>query len=69
MPKLHAFVRYKYDKRKKEVYYDEHERSDVVIYRKEWLKRMFEYQKFMKEFDSDTMDIVLESQLKLEEKN
>ena len=53
--------KYKYDKRKKGVYYDGHERSDVVKYRKERLKRMFEYQRLMKDFDSNMMNIVLES--------
>ncbi|PKK80041.1 hypothetical protein RhiirC2_725359 [Rhizophagus irregularis] len=56
---------YKYDERRKGVYYDGHERPDVVLYRKEWLKRMFEYQKFMKEFDGDMMDIVSEPHLPL----
>ncbi len=51
---------YKYDEKKKGVYYDGHERPDIVAYRKEWLKRMFEYQKYMKVFDSDMLDIVLE---------
>ncbi|PKK56498.1 hypothetical protein RhiirC2_634119, partial [Rhizophagus irregularis] len=37
---------------------------DVVKYRKEWLKRMFEYQRLMKDFDGDMMDIVSEPQLK-----
>ncbi len=59
---------YKYDERKKGVYYNGYERSDVVSYRKEWLKRMFKYQKYMKNFNSDMLDIVLEPQLKLEEK-
>ncbi|RGB25043.1 hypothetical protein C1646_772283 [Rhizophagus diaphanus] len=59
---------YKYDERKKGVYYDGHERPDVVKYRKEWLERMFEYQKFMKNFDGEMMDIVSEPYLKQEEK-
>ena len=59
---------YKYDERKKGVYYDGYERPDVVKYRKEWLKRMFEYQKLMKDFDGDMMNIVSELQLKSEEK-
>ncbi|CAB5365859.1 unnamed protein product [Rhizophagus irregularis] len=62
------FWGYKYDERKKGVYYDGHERSDVVIYRQEWLKRMFEYQKFMKDFDGNMMDIVSEPHLKPGEK-
>ncbi len=59
---------YKYDERKKGVYYDGHEWPDVVSYRKEWLKRIFKYQKYMKDFDGDMLDIVLELQLKSEEK-
>ncbi len=59
---------YKYDERKKGVYYDGHERPDVVKYRKEWLEKMFEYQKYMKVFDGDMLDVVLETQLKPEEK-
>ena len=59
---------YKYDERKKGIYYDGHERLDVVIYRKEWLKRMFEYQKLMKDFDGDLMDIIIEPQLNPGEK-
>ena len=59
---------YKYDERKKGVYYDGHERPDVVKYKKEWLERMFEYQKYMKVFNSNMLDVVLEPQLKPEEK-
>ncbi|PKY46319.1 hypothetical protein RhiirA4_320161 [Rhizophagus irregularis] len=62
------FWGYKYDEKKKGVYYDGHERPDVVEYRKEWLKRMFEYKKSMKDFDGDMLDVVLEPQLKPEEK-
>ena len=50
--------------KKKGVYYDGHERSDVVAYRKEWLNRMFEYKKYMKDFDGDKLDNILEPQLK-----
>src|SRR6266498_4034874 len=59
---------YRYDERKKGIYYDGHERLDVVEYRKEWLERMFMYKKRMKEFDGDMLDIVLEPKLELEEK-
>ena len=59
---------YKYDKRRKGVYYDGHERLDVVAYRKEWLKRMFVYKESMKDFDDDMLDIILELQIKLGEK-
>jgi hypothetical protein len=39
-----------------------------VAYRNEWLKRMFEYRKSMKDFDGDMLDVVLEPQLKPGEK-
>ncbi|CAG8716576.1 21856_t:CDS:2 [Rhizophagus irregularis] len=55
---------YKYDERKKGGYYNGHERPDVVKYRKKWLKRMFKYQRLMKDFNSDMMNIVSEPQLK-----
>ncbi|KAG1474600.1 hypothetical protein G6F56_000260 [Rhizopus delemar] len=35
----------------KSIYYDGHERSDVVQYRKEWAKRMLQYRKQMNTFD------------------
>src|SRR6266540_5531746 len=54
----------KYNKKKKGVYYDGYERPDVVAYRKEWLNRMFEYKKYMKDFDSNMLDIILKPQLK-----
>ncbi|PKK56432.1 hypothetical protein RhiirC2_671666, partial [Rhizophagus irregularis] len=62
------FWEYRYDEKKKEVYYDRHEWPDVVEYRKEWLKRMFKYKKSMKDFDGDMLDVVLEPQLNSEEK-
>ncbi|CAB5381514.1 unnamed protein product [Rhizophagus irregularis] len=62
------FWGYRYDEKKKGVYYDGHEWPDVVEYRKEWLKKMFEYKKSMKDFDGDMLDVVLEPQLNLEEK-
>lgn len=37
----------------------------MVKYKKEWLKRMLEYKKSMKDFDSNILDVVL---LKLKEK-
>ena len=50
---------YKYDERKKGVYYDGHERLDVVEYRKGWLKRMFTYKKRIKEFDGDILEVTV----------
>lgn len=54
---------FRYDENKKGVYYDGHERPDVVAYRKEWLKRMFTYKKSMKDFDGEMLEIVIEPQL------
>src|SRR6266540_1988787 len=59
---------YKYDERKKGVYYDRHERPNMVEYRKGWLERMFTYKKRMKEFDGDMLEIILEPKLKSGEK-
>ncbi|CAG8578641.1 11272_t:CDS:2 [Scutellospora calospora] len=54
---------FRYNEKRKGVYYDGHERPDVVIYRREWLNRMFTYRKYMKTFDGDILDIVLEPKL------
>ncbi|CAG8784764.1 15844_t:CDS:2, partial [Acaulospora morrowiae] len=50
------------------IYYNGHEQSDVVIYRKEWLNRMFEYRKYMKSFNGKMLDIVIEPQLESSKK-
>ena len=59
---MHAWG-YKYDEKRKSIYYDGHERPDVIAYRKEWLKRMFVYKKSMKDFDGDTLNTIIELQL------
>ena len=59
---------YKYNKRKKDVYYDKHERSDIVKYRKGQLERIFTYKKYMKEFDDNILEVILKPELKSEEK-
>ncbi|CAG8594657.1 12932_t:CDS:2 [Gigaspora margarita] len=64
---MHA-LGYKYDERKKGVYYDGHEQPDVVLYRKGWLERMFKYKKNMKDFTSDMLEIIVEPELKYAEK-
>jgi len=51
---------YKYNEKKKRVYYDGYERLDIMIYKKEWLKKMFKYQKYMKDFNDNILDIILE---------
>ncbi|PKY59893.1 hypothetical protein RhiirA4_281522, partial [Rhizophagus irregularis] len=62
------YMGFKYNKKKEFIMMDMHKRPDVVAYRNEWLKRIFEYRKSMKDFDGDMLDVILESQLKLGEK-
>ncbi|CAG8706429.1 21423_t:CDS:2, partial [Dentiscutata erythropus] len=57
-----------YDERKKGVYYDGHERPDVVAYRKEWLERMFRYKMYIKDFVGDMLEIVIEPELESDER-
>ncbi len=47
--------------KKKKVYYDRHKRSDMIAYRNKQLNKMFEYKKYIKDFDDDKLDIILES--------
>ncbi|KAG2214149.1 hypothetical protein INT45_012098 [Circinella minor] len=44
---------YSYRANKKAVYYDGHERADVVQYRKEWASKMVEYNHFMEKYNED----------------
>ncbi len=60
--------KYKYDERRKGIYYDRYEQLDIIKYRKKWLERMFEYQKYMKVFDGNILNVILKSQLKPKEK-
>lgn len=39
-----------------QVYYDGHEREDVVQYRKEWTKRMLAYSEKMRRYEGDNME-------------
>jgi hypothetical protein len=47
---------YSFQQHHKGIYYDGHEREDVVQYRKEFLEKMFEYEKYMSKFDGEFMD-------------
>ncbi|ODQ76870.1 hypothetical protein LIPSTDRAFT_757 [Lipomyces starkeyi NRRL Y-11557] len=42
-----------------DVYFDGHERDDVVKYRQEWARRMIEHRSQMKEFDGEDCQIVI----------
>ncbi|RIB19325.1 hypothetical protein C2G38_1922798, partial [Gigaspora rosea] len=61
-------LKYKYDERKKSVYFDGHEWPDVLIYRNEWLERMLTYKKYMKDFMGDMLEIIVEPELDYDEK-
>jgi hypothetical protein len=49
---------------RKNVYYDGHEREDVVKYRREWAKRMMEYKKSMDVFTGDENHPIIPSMAK-----
>ncbi|KAG2214151.1 hypothetical protein INT45_008574 [Circinella minor] len=49
---------YSYRASKKTVYYDGHERVDVVQYRKEWASKMVEYSQFMEKYDENDVNKV-----------
>lgn len=53
---------------KKGIYFDGHERPDVVAYRKEFLDRMLEYEKRMVTVDAEDQTIIVEPTLKDGEK-
>lgn len=45
------------------VYYDGHEREDVIAYRLLWSNRIMEYQKFSQEYDQDDVSVELPLEL------
>ena len=49
---------YSHRANKKAVYYDGHERADVVQYRKEWASKMVEYSQFMEKYDENDVNKV-----------
>ena len=59
---------YKYDEKRKDVFYVGYECPDVVQYRKEWLKRMFNYKQLMKDYNGEMLDEIIEPQLQPDEK-
>ncbi|KAK9342492.1 hypothetical protein V1522DRAFT_358256, partial [Lipomyces starkeyi] len=44
----------------KDVYFDGHERDDVVQYRQQWAQRMMAYRSQMKEYDGRDCEVVIE---------
>ena len=38
------------------IYYDEHKREDVLQYRKEFLEKIFEHEKYMFKYEGESMD-------------
>ena len=59
---------YMYRKNKKDIYFDGHEREDVVKYRQEWSKRMVTYMEKMDFFSGENEESVLEPVLEEGEK-
>lgn len=51
---------FKYRRNTKGIYFDGHERPDVVQYRQEWAKRMMFRKKNMEDYDGDEMERVIE---------
>lgn len=51
---------YMYRKNKKAIYFDGHEREDVVAYRDEWSKRMMEYMENMEFYTGENEENILE---------
>ena len=54
---------YAYRKNKKTIYFDGHEREDVVAYRRLWSKRMLEYMEKMDFYSGDNEELVLVPEL------
>jgi hypothetical protein len=59
---------YAYRKNKKTIYFDGHEREDVVAYRILWSNRLMEYMKKMDFYTGDNEELVLEPVLEENEK-
>ncbi|KAG2222419.1 hypothetical protein INT45_009431 [Circinella minor] len=54
---------YSYRASKKTVYYNGHERADVVQYRKEWTPKMVEYSQFMENYDYPGREYLLQQRI------
>ncbi|GBB90989.1 hypothetical protein RclHR1_18070004 [Rhizophagus clarus] len=47
---------YSFQQYRRRIYYDGHERDDVLQYRKEFLEKMFEHEKYMFKYEGESMD-------------
>ena len=47
---------YTFKQNRQDIYYDGHERPDVVKYRKKFLEEIFNYEKYMTTFDDETLE-------------
>ena len=54
---------YVYHKNNKDIYYDGHDRADVIKYRQAWAKRMMQYRERMETYKSDAVETVIEPAL------
>ncbi|KAI8987110.1 hypothetical protein BDB01DRAFT_904728 [Pilobolus umbonatus] len=49
---------YTYKTNNKDIYFDGHEREDVVVYRKEWCQRMIEHMRYMDRYVGEDLTVV-----------
>ena len=47
---------YTFKQNRQDIYYDGHERPDVIKYRKKFLEEIFSYEKYMTTFDDETLE-------------
>src|SRR5207248_7660614 len=47
---------YTFKQNRQDIYYDGHERPDVIKYRKKFLEEIFNYEKYMTTFDDETLE-------------
>ncbi|KAI0995215.1 hypothetical protein K3495_g12967 [Podosphaera aphanis] len=54
---------YSYQRDGQDIYYDDHEREDVVAYRKSFSRRMIQYLSFMKTYEHGDEETIIQPQL------
>ncbi|GES73102.1 hypothetical protein RCL_jg2158.t1 [Rhizophagus clarus] len=57
---------YSFQQYRRGIYYDGHERDDVLQYQKEFLEKMFEHEKYMSKYEGESMDRIHPNLLKEE---
>jgi hypothetical protein len=49
---------YLFQQYRRGIYYDEHERDDVLQYQKEFLEKIFEHEKYMSKYEGENMEYI-----------